>query len=132
MKKDIKFKKDQLRYSGEMKIVYIDEIRYTKLLRGLREINMRAYKDIIFKKKEFDTTPGKHELTLTTDETFKKVYGDIKLIYSTYKDTIVIEDLEPSRILMEYHIKRKGTYKGIPYVDEKDIFKIKLIKELKE
>ena len=132
MKKGIKFKKDQLKRMGEYKITYLDEAEYTKLLKGLKEINMLAYKDIIFKKKPFNTEQGKHELILTTDEDFKKVHGDIKLIYSTYKDTIEIENIEPSEVLMEYHKARKNTYKGIPFIDKKDLFKINLIKEMKK
>ena len=132
MRKKIHYKKEQLKRSGDLKITYLDEIEYTKLLKGLKEINMLAYKDIIFKKKQFNTEPGKHYLTLTTDDDFKKVHGEIRLIYTTIKDTIVIENIEPSNILMEYHKQRKNTYKGIPYVDEKDLFKINLVKELKK
>lgn len=132
MRKKIHYKKEQLKRMGEYKITYLDEAEYTKLLKGLKEINMLAYKDIIFKKKPFNTEPGKHELILTTDDDFKKVHGDIKLIYSTYKDTIVIENIEPSELLMEYHKGRKNTYKGIPFIDKKDLFKINLIKEMKK
>lgn len=132
MRKKIHYKKDQLKRMGEYKITYLDEAEYTKLLKGLKEINMLAYKDIIFKKKPFNTEPGKHELILTTDDDFKKVHGEIKLIYSTYKDTIVIENIEPSEVLMEYHKARKNTYKGIPFIDKKDLFKINLIKEMKK
>lgn len=132
MRNDIHYNKTQIKRMGDLKITYIDEIEYTKLLKGLKEINMLAYKEIIFKKKEFDTTPGKHELLLTTNEDFKQIYGDIKLIYSTIKDTIVIENIEPSNILMEYHNVKKNTYRGIPYIDEKDLFKINLVKELKK
>lgn len=132
MRKCISYKKTQVKRMNDLKITYLDEIEYTKLLKGLKEINMLAYKDIIFKKKQFNTNPGKHELVLTTDDDFKKVHGEIKLIYTTIKDTIIIENIEPSNILMEYHKQRKNTYKGIPYVDKKDLFKINLIKELKK
>ena len=132
MRKKIHYKKEQLKRMGEYKITYLDETEYTKLLKGLKEINMLAYKDIIFKKKPFNTEQGKHELILTTDDDFKKVHGEIKLIYSTYKDTIVIENIEPSEVLMEYHKARKNTNKGIPFIDKKDLFKINLIKEMKK
>lgn len=131
-RKDIYYKKEQLKRMDDYKIMYLDETEYTKLVKGLREINMLAYKDIVFRKKKFNTDPGKHEMILTTDDDFKKVHGDIKIIYSTYKDTIVIENLEPRDVLMEYHMAKKNTYKGIPYVDKRDLFKINLVKELKK
>ena len=132
MRKDIYYKIPMQEYNNEFKINYIDENNYRKLLRGLKEINKRAYKQIVFKKFEFEKEPGKHEITLMSDETFKKVHGDVKLIYSTIGDNIIIEDLQPNRVLLEYHNRRKGTYEGVPYVDAKDIFKINLIKELKK
>ena len=132
MKKDIYINKLQVKRTGEYKITYLDEIEYTKLVKGLKEINMLAYKEIVLKKKKFNTTPGKHELILTTSEDFKKVHGDIKVIYSATKDTIIIENIEPRDILMEYHKIHKNTYKGIPFVDKKDIFKINLVKELEK
>lgn len=132
MKKDITFKEVTIRRTNDMKITYIDENEYRKLLRGLREINMLAYKQIALKKIDFDKTPGKHEAILKSSEAFKKVHGDIKLIYSTFKDTVIIENIEPSDVLIEYHNKKKNTYKGIPFVDNKDVFKINLLKELEK
>ena len=132
MRKDIYFKAPIKKVNCDYKIQYINEVEYRKLLRGLKEINMLAYKQIVFKNFEIDKKPGKHEITLESDDTFKKVHGDIKLIYSTIGDTIVIEDLQPNKVLLEYHSRRKGTYNGVPFVDAKDIFKINLIKELKE
>ena len=102
MKKDIYYKKEQLKRMDDYKITYLNETEYTKLVKGLKEINMLAYKEILFKRQKFNTNPGKHELVLTTNEDFKKVHGVIKIIYSTYKDTIVIENIEPSQVLMEY------------------------------
>lgn len=132
MRKDIYFKTPIKKVNSDYKIQYMNEVEYRKLLRGLREINMLAYKQIVFKNFEIDKQPGKHEITLESDDTFKKVHGDIKLIYSTIGDTIVIEDLQPNKVLLEYHNRRKGTYEGVPFVDAKDIFKINLIKELKK
>lgn len=132
MKKDITFKEITIKRIDDMKIKYIDENEYRKLLRGLREINKLAYKQIVLKKIEFDKTPGKHEAILNSSEIFKKVHGDVKLIYSTYNDTVVIENIEPSRVLIEYHNKKKNTYNGIPFVDDKDVFKINLLREMKK
>ena len=132
MKKDIMFKEITISRIDDMKIKYLNENEYRKLLRGLREINKLAYKQIVFKTFEFDKTPGKHEAILKSNETFQKVHGDIRLIYSTYKDTILIENIEPSNVLLEYYSKKKNTYKGIPFVDDKDVFKINLLREMKK
>ena len=132
MKKDILYKEITIRRIDDYKIAYLDENHYRKLLRGLREINKLAYKQIVLKTIEFDKTPGKHEIILKASDTFRQVHGDIKLIYSTYTDTILIENIEPSNVLLEYHSKRKNTYKGIPFFDDKDVFKINLLKEMKK
>lgn len=132
MKKDVLFKEILSQRIDDYKITYLNENEYRKLLKGLKEINKLAYKQIVFKNFEFDKTPGQHEAILKTNETFKKVHGDIKLIYSIVKDTIIIENLEPSNVLIEYHNKKKNTYKGIPFVDDKDVFKINLLREMKK
>lgn len=126
------FKKVLPRYIDNMNITYLDENQCRKLVRGLKEVNMIAYKQFVFKQVNFEKEPGKYELLLNTNDTFKKIYGDIKIIYSTYNDTVVIENIEPSRVLMEYHNKKKNTYKGIPFVDEKDVFKINLLREMRK
>ena len=126
------FKKILPKYINGMNITYLDEAECRKLVRGLKQINMLAYKQFIFKQLEFDKELGKHELILNTDKNFKLIHGDIKIIYSTYNNVICIENIEPSNVLMEYHSKRKNTYKGIPFVDNKDVFKINLLKEMEK
>lgn len=126
------FKKVLPRYINDMNITYLDEAECRKLIRGLKQINMLAYKQIIFKNLDFDKEQGKHELILNTDKNFKLIHGDIKIIYSTYKDTIIVENIEPRNVLMEYHNKKKNTYEGIPFVDNKDIFKINLLREMRK
>lgn len=132
MNKEEVFKKVLPKRINDLNITYLDETQCRKLLRGLKEVNMIAYKQIIFKKLEFDKELGKHELLLNTNATFRQIHGDIKIIYSTYKDVICIENIEPSNVLIEYHNKKKNTYKGIPFVDNKDVFKINLIREMKK
>lgn len=134
MKKDVLVKTELLRCTKDFKITYLDENDYRKKCKGLKRVNMLAYKQIchnLLKNNEFSKKPGKHEIILNTNEDFRKIHGDIKLIYSTIGDTILIEDLIPGKVLLEYHNKAKNVYKGIPFVDEKDIFKINLLKELK-
>ena len=126
------FKKQLPKRINDMNITYLDETQCRKLLRGLKEVNMIAYKQIIFKKIDFNKEQGKHELLLNTNDTFRQIHGDIKIIYSTYKDVVCIENIEPSNVLIEYHNKKKNTYKGIPFVDQKDIFKINLLREMRK
>ena len=130
MNKENIFKKILPKRINNFDITYLNETECRKLVRGLKEVNMIAYKQIMFKQLEFDKEEGKHELLLNTNDTFRKIYGDIKIIYSTDKDAICIENIEPSNILMEYHNKKKNTYKGMPFIDKKDIFKINLLKEM--
>lgn len=132
MNKEEVFKKILPRRINDFNITYLDETQCRKLVRGLKEVNMIAYKQFIFKKLEFNKELGQHELLLNTNNTFRQIYGDIKIIYSTYKDVICIENIEPSNVLMEYHNKKKNTYKGMPFVDNKDIFKINLLREMKK
>lgn len=132
MNKEGAFKKILPRYINDMNIAYLDENQCRKLIYGLKEINIIAYKQFIFKRLEFNKENGKHELVLNTDRNFKQIYGDIKIVYSKIDNNIIIENIEPSRVLMEYHKKRKNTYNGIPFVDEKDIFKINLLREMKK
>ena len=135
MKKDVVLKTELPKYLQNYKITYLDENEYRKLLKGLKKVNMLAYKQICFdilRNENFNKQPGKHEISLKTNKDFKKVYGDIRLIYSIVKDTILIENIEPSNVLIEYHKREKNMYKGIPFIDKKDIFKINLLKEMEK
>lgn len=132
MNKEELFKKVLPRYIDNMNITYLDEAQTRKLVYGLKEINKLAYKQIVLKNIDFEKENGKHELILNTDKSFKRLYGDVKIIYSTYDKNIVIENIEPSRVLIEYHNRKKNTYRGMPFVDNKDIFKINLLREMEK
>ena len=112
-------------------ITFIDENGYKKKERALRKYCMRTYKSLIF-----DVFPsirngklkdGDYEFDLLTDDTFQKVYGKIRISFFVQKNTVVIKDLEPSEILIAMYSLELPTYKGIPYRDEKDLFKIKIV-----
>lgn len=132
MKKEKTFKQILPSHIKEYRITYLDEAQIRKLLYGLKEINKLAYKQVVLRNIDFEKENGKHELILNTDKSFKKLYGDVRIIYSTYDNNIVIENIEPSRVLIEYHNKKKNTYRGMPFVDNKDIFKINLIREMEK
>lgn len=96
---------------------------------------MRSYKYIIFKldyEKDFSKIKGRHEFEVPTDSNFKKVYGPIKIVYYVYEEGIVLEDLLPGDILMACYMKELQSFKGVPFRDDKDLFKIKLVEKMSE
>ncbi len=129
---------------------YINENEFKKLERALKKYNMLAYKKL-----NFDCYPslrnGKfvgeltsqnkkagtesYELKLPSDHTFVQVHGDVKLIYTVYlkEQTIMLNTITPSDILLEGHKSELTTYKGIMISKanaSKDKFKIDLLKML--
>ena len=131
---------------------YINENEYKKLERALKKYNMLAYKKL-----NFDYYPalreGKfvgvmtsqnkkagtesYELKLPSDSTFAQVHGDVKLLYTVYikEQTIMLNTITPSEILLEGHKSELTTYKGIMISKanaSKDMFKIDLLKALQE
>lgn len=131
---------------------YIDENYFNKLERSLKKYNMVAYKKLMFeyypklRNGEFVgelKSVNKHEQTenyelkLPTDSLFIKVYGEVKLNYTVYKKegTIMLNTLEPSRILMNGHKSELTAYKGIMISKanaEKEMFKIDLLSRLED
>jgi hypothetical protein len=66
---------------------------------------------------------------------FTQVHGDVKLIYTVYvkEQTIMLNNITPSDILLEGHKSELTTYKGIMISKQnasKDMFKIDLLKML--
>jgi len=129
---------------------YINENEYKKLERALKKYNMLAYKKL-----NFDFYPslrdGKfigelvsqnqkddsftYELKLPTDHMFSQVHGNVVLHYTVYaKDnTVMLNNITPSDILLEGHKSELTTYKGIMISKanaEKDMFKIDLLNAL--
>lgn len=112
-------------------ITFIDENDYIKKERALRTYNMTAYKELIFvlnKKLKYEDKPnGNYEYELPADESFKKVYGKVKLKYTITNDIALITDITPGKILLELFSILAPTYKGVPYTNEFELFKIKTI-----
>lgn len=112
-------------------ITYIDENDFIKTKRALRTYFMRSYKDLEFnvlnKIKNLDQEDGDYEIDLYTDTLVKKVYGQIKLKYFIKGNVIVIKEIVPKQILIDLYKKILNTYKGIPYRNKYDLFKIKMI-----
>ena len=131
---------------------YIDENEYHKLERALKKYNM-----IAFKKLNFDYYPAlrngefvgelvsqnkkagteTYELKLPSDKMFAQVHGEVKLHYTVYKkeETVMLDTITPSEILLEGHMSELKTYKGIMISKanaSKDKFKIDLLNMLQD
>lgn len=131
---------------------YINENEYKKLERALKKYNMLA-----FKKLNFDYYPAlrngnfvgelvstnkkdnteKYELKLPSDKMFAAVHGEVKLYYTVYKkeQTVMLDTITPTEILLEGHMSELTTYKGIMISKanaSKDKFKIDLLNMLQE
>lgn len=129
---------------------YSDENYYKKLERSLKKYNMVAYKRLMFdfypklRAGEFVgelTSINKHdqtesyELKLPTDNLFIKVYGEVKLNYTVYKEQniVMLNTIEPKDILMDGHKSELTAYKGIMISKanaQKEMFKIDLLCKL--
>lgn len=131
---------------------YVDENEFRKLERALKKYNM-----IAFKKLSFDFYPAlkngnfqgelietnkknnteKYELKLPGDSMFKKIYGEVKLVYSVHKknQVVMLETITPTDILLEGHRSELTTYKGVMITKKnasKEMFKIDLLNMLQE
>ena len=129
---------------------YINDNEFKKLERALKKYNMLAFKKLNFeyypalrngkflgqlvsqnKKANTET----YELKLPSDKTFSQVHGEVKLIYTVYKEqkTVMLSTITPSDILLEGHRSELTTYKGIIISKanaSKDMFKIDLLNML--
>lgn len=132
MKLEYKFK--TMENTSNRKIIYLDEIDFTKKYKGLRRICPKTFKYLcfdLFKKDLFQKEDGHYIDDLPTTETFKSIYGQIQIIYTVKNNCIVIEDLKPNEILIANYMAEIKVYKGIPYETEKDKFKIDMMGKLR-
>lgn len=117
-------------------IFYDDTKELKNLMRSLRIYNKRAYKQLIFKER-FEELEFKHygddlyTAELLTDELFEQVYGKCKATVLIKNEQAKIIFIEPYDILMAGYKKILNTYMGIPYRNEQDLFKIKVVGEIK-
>ena len=129
---------------------YINENEYKKLERALKKYNMLAFKKLNFeyypalrsgnflgelissdKSKNTET----YELKLPSDLLFTQVHGEVKIRYIVYKyqNTVMLETIMPTDILLEGHVAELTTYKGVMISKqnaEKDKFMINLFSAL--
>ena len=131
---------------------YINENEFKKLERALKKYNMLAFKKLNFEfypalrngnflgeKLESDKKTGteKYELRLPSDKMFARIHGEVKLIYSVHpkEEVVMLEEITPSKILLEGHMPELTTYKGIMISkanSSKDMFKIDLLNMLQD
>lgn len=115
------------------KVLFIlDDGAYKRQERALRRYFMQCYKDLIFNvtnilKKE-DIPNGDYEYILKNDKKIEQVYGEFKVKYFVKNNVIGIKEIAPSELLEDLYKKDFPTYKGIPYRNDYDLFKIKLLK----
>ncbi len=114
-------------------IKIINPNEFEKQLRTIRKYFMKAYKQFLFEvipeiKKQSD---GYYSTTLDIDEIFVKVYGKLQLNYFVKDNIAYIEKFEPEDIIRDMYFLLLPTYKGIPYRNERDLFKIKFLTESK-
>ena len=114
-------------------IVYINENEFRKKERAIKKYLKPAYKywifEVIPKLQKENKIDGSYELELPVDKLFEKVYGKLVVLFSVKNDGVILEDIKPNEILTDMHKKILPVYKGIPYRNEKDKFKIELMKE---
>lgn len=117
-------------------IVILDEALYTKKVKGLKRYFLKSYKALIFEVIPELTRSGKkdgvYSVVIPTDSVFEAVYGKLELYFSVKNDVVIIEDIVPSDILIQCHMKSLPIYKGMPYYRKQDLFKIKVMEKKNE
>ena len=131
---------------------YVNENEFKKLERALKKYNMLAFKKLNFEfypalrngkflgekvstnKKNGSET---YELKLPSDKMFTQIHGEVKLIYTVHpnEEVVMLEEITPSKILLEGHMSELTTYKGIMISKKnasKDMFKIDLLNMLQD
>lgn len=117
-------------------IFYDDTKELKNLMRSMRTYNKRAYKQLIFKERFEELTFNEYEnnlyvAELLTDELFEKVYGKCKVICEIRNNQAKVLWLEPKELLKAGFNRILDTYKGVPYRNEQDLFKIKVVGGMK-
>lgn len=114
-----------------MKVVYLDKNDFNKKYRALRRYFMRCYKYIMFKliptlQKE-NKENGRYVVELPSGDLFNKVYGPMKVLFTVENDVAILEDIQPSELLMKCFERDMPIYKGIPYRTRTDLKKLKMM-----
>ena len=131
---------------------YTNENEFKKLERALKKYNILAYKKLNFEyypslrngkfagallSEDKRNKIKKYELVLPADQEFINKHGDLKLLYTVYEreQTIMLNTISPTDVLLEGEKSELTTYKGIMISKQnasKDMFKIDLLKMLQD
>lgn len=121
-------------YKDDRKLItYLDEVDYKKKEKALRTYFWKTYdylmEEIIPILQKENKIDGQYEVDLQAPKLFEKVYGKVKLLFRVQNDIVILEDITPSKMFMEMYSRLLPTHRGIPYRNERDKFKIELLKE---
>lgn len=115
-------------------IKYYDENLFTKKKRALARYFRKDYKYLMFEvvpKLQCDgKIDGLYEIEFPVEELFKKVYGPMILKFTVRNDVAIIEDIIPNDILIACYMKDLPIYKGIPFENEINLKKIKMMEAI--
>ena len=129
---------------------YVNENEFKKLERALKKYNMLAFKKLNFEyypefrngkflgeKVNSTRNTVTYELKLPSDKMFTQIHGEVKLIYTVHlkEEVVMLEEITPSKILLEGHMSELTAYKGIMISKanaSKDMFKIDLLNMLQD
>ena len=114
------------------KIRYDNEYVFNKLLRSLKQYNMTAYKDFVFKdlpsirqgdfKGKLDNDI--YTLSYDSDPLFEFVHGKITITYKVEETGIKLLGVTPKSFLLEAFKRILEVYKGCPITSARDKFMI--------
>jgi hypothetical protein len=111
-------------------IFYEDSNKLRCLIRSLGKYNRTAYKQVVFKDRfeelEFKQDGEVYKADLITDKLFEQVYGKYQVVAEIRDKQIKVISIEPEKLLRDGYMKFLETYKGVPYRNKKDLFKILL------
>lgn len=115
-------------------VKYYDENLFNKKKRALARYFRKDYKYLMFeiipKLKCSGKNDGLYQVEFPVDELFKKVYGPMILKFQVKNDVAIIEDITPEKILIACYMKDLPTHNGIPYDNEIDLKKIKMMEAI--
>lgn len=116
--------------SNKCSFTYKNKNDFQRKLKSLKIYCPVAYKELIFNIGKSDLNllaNGTYSIKLHTSNDFKFVYGQIQFIFSVFNDNIIVEDILPQQFFLDGYYRLLNIYKGVPYRNEKDKFKIDLM-----
>ena len=131
--KDCDIERKLKAFAQAMKENHIPKHEMTQLLIKYNDGNFLGEK--VSENKENKTAT--YEIKLPSDKMFTQIHGEVKLIYTVHpkEQVVMLEEITPSKILLEGHMSELTTYKGIMISKanaSKEMFKIDLLNMLQD